>query len=273
MSILANFERFDKDGIELIIDTATGEVFYPGYNALARVASIGLVKPIQAVQAQRTVESALQPVTELGTKDAEILTTQGLRTVTLIPRQLGTKVIKRYNEKLYEQMAEAGHVVFLHKLAGYEVTTNAIKTPQTFLEAMELVVSLEKKRIEAEEQKALLTAKIEKDAPLVEYAEAVQCSDTDIDFNTFAKMIGTGRTRLFRALRELGVIMQNSTLPYQKWMDAGYFEACQEITGDGKLRPFAVITGKGQIWLKQKLGTLFAKPKSSISTLFDMDSY
>jgi phage antirepressor YoqD-like protein len=268
MSILANFERFDKDGIELVIDTATGEVFYPGYNALARVASIGLVKPIQAVQAQRTVESALEGVTDLELKDTEILTTQGLRTVTLIPRQLGTKVIKRYNEKLYEQMAEAGHVVFLHKLAGYEVTTTAIThdLPKTYLDALKCLVA-------SEEQKALLTAKIEKDAPLVEYAEAVQCSDTDIDFNTFAKMIGTGRTRLFRALRDLGVIMQNSTLPYQKWMDAGYFEACQEITGDGKLRPFAVITGKGQIWLKQKLGTLFAKPKTSISTLFDMDSY
>jgi len=268
MSILANFERFDKDGIELIIDTATGDVFYPGYKALARVASLGLANPIQVVQAKRTVESALEGVTDLELKETEILTQGGLQGVTLIPRQLGTKVIKRYNEKLYEQMAEAGHVVFLHKLAGYEVTTTEIAhdLPKTYLDALKCLVA-------SEEQKALLTAKIEKDAPLVEYAEAVQCSDTDIDFNTFAKMIGTGRTRLFRALRDLGVIMQNSTLPYQKWMDAGYFEACQEITGDGKLRPFAVITGKGQIWLKQKLGTLFAKPKTSISTLFDMDSY
>jgi phage antirepressor YoqD-like protein len=263
MSIVT-YERFDKDGIELIIDTATGDVFYPGYKALARVASLGLANPIQAVQAKRTVESVLEGVTDLGIKEAEVLTQGGLQGVTLIPRQLGTKVIKRYNEKLYEQMAEAGHVVFLHKLAGYRVTTTAIahELPQNYLEALKCLVA-------SEEQKAILTAKIEKDAPLVDYAEQVQCSESDVDFNAFAKMMGTGRTRLFRVLREMEVIMQNSTLPYQKFFDADYFECCQEITGDGKLRPYAVITGKGQIWLKQKLNHFWQEKESSQISLFN----
>lgn len=262
---IVKYERFDKDGIELIIDTVTGDVFYPGYKALARVASLGLAKPIQVIQAQRTVESALEGVTDCAIQVAEVLTQGGLQGVTLIPRQLGTKVIKRYNEKLYEQMAEAGHVVFLHKLAGYEVTTNAIAhdLPKTYLEALKCLVA-------AEEQKALLAAKIEKDAPLVDYAEAVQGSESDIDFNAFAKMMGTGRTRLFRTLRTMGVIMQNSTLPYQKWFDADYFEACQEISADGKLRPYAVITGKGQIWLRQKLNHFWSKQQKTETTLFDM---
>ena len=254
MSILANFERFDKDGIELIIDTATGKSFATA-KGYARMSG----------KDYDTIKKRCQ---RGGLESAEIPTEQGFKRGTLIPESLIVEWLPKDNPVMATQIMQLGVRVFMHKLAGYEVTTTAIahNLPKTYLDALKCLVA-------SEEQKALLTAKIEKDAPLVEYAEAVQCSDTDIDFNTFAKMIGTGRTRLFRALRDLGVIMQNSTLPYQKWMDAGYFEACQEITGDGKLRPFAVITGKGQIWLKQKLGTLFAKPKTSISTLFDMDSY
>ncbi len=66
-------------------------------------------------------------------------------------------------------------------------------------------------------------------------------------------MIGTGRTRLFRAMREAGVIMKNSTIPYQQFVDAGYFEISQEILENGKLIPFATVTGKGQLWLKKRL--------------------
>lgn len=253
MNILANFERFDKDGIELIIDTATGESFATA-KGYARMSG----KDYDAIK-KRCQRGGLE--------SAEIPTVQGFKWGTLIPESIIVQWLLKDNPTMANQIMQLGVRVFIHKLAGYEVTTTAIKheLPQSYLEALKCLVK-------SEEQKALLAAKIEKDAPLVEYAEAVQCSDTDIDFNTFAKMIGTGRTRLFRSLRDLGVIMQNSTLPYQKWMDAGYFEACQEITGDGKLRPFAVITGKGQIWLKQKLGTLFAKPKTIVPTLFDMDS-
>jgi phage antirepressor YoqD-like protein len=246
-----SLQRFDKDGIELIIDTQTGEVFYPGYNAVARVASLGLIKPIDATQAKRTIESALGTMTDIGLQEAEILTGQGLRTVSLIPRKLGTQVIKRYNQKLYDEMAEAGHVVFLHKLAGYEITSTAVKPdfkiPQTYAEAL-----LEAGRLALENER--LSAKIEQDAPLVEFANEIKASDDAIDFNTFAKMIGTGRTRLFRLMRDCGVILKDSTLPYQKWVDAGYFEVTQEIlTSNGKLIPFAMVTGKGQLWLRDRI--------------------
>lgn len=120
------------------------------------------------------------------------------------------------------------------------------KIPQTYAEAL-----LEAGRLALENEK--LSAKIEQDAPLVAFAESVQASDDSIEFNDFAKAIGTGRTRLFRLMRELDVIMKNTTLPYQRWIDAGYFEVSQEVTPDGKLRPFALVTGKGQIWLKQKI--------------------
>jgi prophage antirepressor-like protein len=135
----------------------------------------------------------------------------------------------------------------IRKTGGYQVKPSEIPSiPQTYSAAL-----LEAGRLAMELEAA--SAKIKADAPLVEYAEAVKHSDTSVEFNEFAKMIGTGRTRLFRAMREAGVIMKNSTLPYQQFIDAGYFEVSQEITDNGKLIPFALVTGKGQIWLTQRL--------------------
>ena len=118
--------------------------------------------------------------------------------------------------------------------------------PKTYAEALRLAAD-QSEKIER------LESQITKDAPKVALAEAISFSDTSVSMNEYAKMIDTGRTRLFIQLRECGVVMQNSTLPYQRWIEAGYFEVSQEILGNGKLIPFALVTGKGQIWLKQKL--------------------
>jgi hypothetical protein len=123
---MSSLTRFENDGIELVIDTTTGECFYPGYRALARICSVGLPKLIQATQVSRTIETLLEGVTEFKVVETEILTDGGFQGVTLIPRKLGTRVIKKYNENLYDSMAEAGHLVFLHQLVGYKVTSTPI---------------------------------------------------------------------------------------------------------------------------------------------------
>lgn len=136
--------------------------------------------------------------------------------------------------------------------------TGGYGLPRDYVEALKALLASEEEKILLKEQKALMASKIEQDAPLVSYAESVLPSETAIDFNSFAKMINTehtriGRTRLFRLMREMSVIMKNTTLPYQRWIDAGYFEVSQEVTEDGRLIPFALVTAKGQIWLKQKI--------------------
>jgi phage antirepressor YoqD-like protein len=122
------------------------------------------------------------------------------------------------------------------------------------LEALEALVASEKEKQLLLADNQVMAAKIDLDAPLVSYANAVEATDDAISFNAFAKMINTGRTRLFRQMRDCGVILKDSTLPYQKWVDAGYFEVSQTIeTIEGKLIPFALVTGKGQLWLHQRL--------------------
>lgn len=145
----------------------------------------------------------------------------------------------------------------IRKVGSYSIAEQP-KLPQNYLEALKaLVVS--------EEEKIVLQTKLIEAQPKIDYADAVACSDDCISMNEFAKLIGTGRTRLFKQLRELKVIMQSSTLPYQRFCDAGYFEVGQVITQYG-VEPYALVTGKGQIWLCQKLGLT---AKQSQLTLFN----
>lgn len=117
--------------------------------------------------------------------------------------------------------------------------------PQSYSEAL-----LEAGRLAQENEK--LTAQIKQSAPLVNYAQQVKLTDDLIDFNTFAKSLRWGRNRLMAKLRDLNILIKDSTLPYQQYCDRGYFEVKQEIN-NGRLYHYAVITGKGQIWLKNKL--------------------
>jgi len=177
---------------------------------------------------------------------------------TIVEREIGAtqkEVIKLSVEcfKTWAMMSqtEQGKQVRLYFLECEKIAKNAIvkptpKIPQTYAEAL-----LEAGRLALENEKLL--AQVQENKPKVDFANAIAFSEDSVDFNTYAKMIGTGRNRLMQRLRDLNILMKNSTLPYQKHCDAGYFEASQEILENGKLVPFALITGKGQLWLHQKL--------------------
>ena len=228
----SNYVRFDSEGLELVVDTFTGKA-YASKRATARMLGVD----------EKTIRKAADNYSVI---TAQVQTPGGLQGADLIPSDVVFNLAFKYNLPLAQKMGAAGANVYMLGLAGYKIAIEQPKLPQTYAQAL-----LEAGRLQLEVERQ--AAEIEANKPLVQYAESVQCSSTSIEFNEFAKMMGTGRTRLFRAMREVGVIMKNSTLPYQNWCDAGYFEVSQEITEHGKLVPFALITGKGQIWLKQRL--------------------
>jgi hypothetical protein len=120
------YQVFVNDGIELVIDER-GEAYFPGYKPLTRVCSIGLEKPIDPTQVRRTVESLIGMGTDSPIKKVEVLTSQGLRMGTLIPRKLGNRVIQKHNPSLFADMADLGSLVFLHQLCGFKIES---KLPQ-----------------------------------------------------------------------------------------------------------------------------------------------
>lgn len=98
----------------------------------------------------------------------------------------------------------------------------AFKAPTTMVEALELALE-QAKHIEA------LNTKIETDKHKVEFYDAVADSKDAITIGDAAKVLnmGVGRNRLFEILRN-NKILQNNNVPYQKYIDRGYFRVVEQ---------------------------------------------
>lgn len=115
--------------------------------------------------------------------------------------------------------------------------------------------------LKEERQARLLAEKqIEEQKPLVDFANQVSSTDDLIDMGKMAKLladenINIGRNRLFTWLRGKKILMFNN-VPYQRYIDNGYFqvkESTYKTRHDVKIQQTTFVTGKGQIWLTEKL--------------------
>lgn len=103
-----------------------------------------------------------------------------------------------------------------------------------------------------------LQAKVEADRPKVEFHDHVASAINCQGISEIAKVLGFGPHKLFRVLYDKSILMRKNRLPYQQHIDAGYFEVVERdyphpVTGEPVFYPQAVVTGKGLIWLQQKL--------------------
>ena len=141
-----SLQRFDKDGIELIIDTQTGESF-ASISGYARMSG----------KAQSTISGRLGTHRNEALKTAEILTTTGLKTVRLISEDLICKWLPKDNPELASQVLKLGVRLFLHTLAGFRVKSEAIAEVRQ-LESQIVKLNEEKQILEEliETQKAMI---------------------------------------------------------------------------------------------------------------------
>ena len=111
-----------------------------------------------------------------------------------------------------------------------------------------------------------LNERIRNDKPLVDFALHVADSEDLIDMNAMAKLaadknFNIGRTRLFRWLKEMGVLMSNN-LPYQRYIDRRLFvvkESVFEVNGLKKTYRQTFVTGKGQLFIIGLLRKYYGK--------------
>ena len=114
-----------------------------------------------------------------------------------------------------------------------------------------------------------LNERIRNDKSLVDFALHVADSEDLIDMNAMAKLaadknFNIGRTRLFRWLKEMGVLMSNN-LPYQRYIDRRYFvvkESVFEVEGMKKTYRQTFVTGKGQLFIIGLLKKYYGKEMS-----------
>lgn len=136
----------------------------------------------------------------------------------------------------------------IRKTGGYNVAQSQFKIPQTYAEAL-----LEAGRLALENEKLIAQAK-ENEPKVKAFNELMQSKDA-LDFLTFSKIIGIGRTKLFAKLRELNVLRADNT-PYQKYVDSGYFRVIESsYTQNDTTRIYVktMILPKGQKYITNKI--------------------
>lgn len=111
--------------------------------------------------------------------------------------------------------------------------------------------------IKEEEQRQLLVAQIEKDKPKVQFFDAVAGSKDSIEMGQVAKVLGIkglGRNKLFELLRE-NKVLQRDNIPYQKYVDAGYFRVLEQKytvpSGETKVNIKTMVFQKGVDYIRK----------------------
>jgi anti-repressor protein len=180
----------------------------------------------------------------------------------LIEKELGTLAVPRPCGKIWltvdclkswAMMAgtEQGKKVRNYFLECERIAKQPVKVP-TPKELAYMLIAAEDAREKAEAEAKALAAQIEADEPativgkLIESAEKGNCRIGD-----FAKFLKMGQNRYFQELRECKIIMMNSTLPYQRFLDAGYFAVTKTLS-NGLWYHVAMITPKGKTYLAKR---------------------
>lgn len=129
---------------------------------------------------------------------------------------------------------------------------NQFRIPQSLPEALQLAADLAKQNEQVSRKLAIA-------APKAEFADQIALAKRGVLLGQFAKSIGLGPVTLFRIMRELKILIpqgQNYNIPYQEFIDRGYFTIKQgtfETGEETRISHTPLITGKGEIWLQKKL--------------------
>lgn len=196
-------------------------------------------------------------------KLAQKLTAQGFKAADLTSHGFNSQATWLVIEYFaYESKADAPQAKALARTFG---TIGIIETfsqlnkpqqpqfdlPKNYLEALKCLVKVE-------EEKELLTQKIALDAPYTALGQHIEVAKGDLKVGEYGKIIGIGQNKLFGMLRDKGILSSNSSnwnVPYQKFIDAGYFRLTEKMT-PVKLETVSLITPKGQVWLQKQLSNV-----------------
>ena len=142
---------------------------------------------------------------------------------------------------------------------GIDLTFQQLQTPKPSEDRNPANLSrldIIKLALEAEEENLRLKAQIEENVPKVEFYDDVAVSKDMVTLSQFFRANGIGRNRGFKTLRDMGIIQKSSPIPYQNYIDQGYFvvKLKNRKFGDKTIQDaVTVITGKGEQFIHKKL--------------------
>lgn len=152
-----------------------------------------------------------------------------------------------------------------------EMIEQPYKLPQNYREALLQLVEQVEVNERLQSENISLNNKIEEQKPLVIFANQVGNTNDLLDMNEMAKIlkdknIDIGRNRLMKYLRKKLILMSNN-MPYQKYMNLGYFnvkEVAKEDALGVNVYPKTYVTGKGQHFIVDLLTKGVQKERGKI---------
>jgi anti-repressor protein len=110
--------------------------------------------------------------------------------------------------------------------------------------------------LEYTEKVLSLQSTIEKQAPMVAFANAVADAEDLQKIAVVAKALGVGPRKLLNFMKDDGVLMRDG-LPFQHHLDAGRFRVIEvpytDAQGNKRMRPATRVTARGLTFLQQRV--------------------
>jgi anti-repressor protein len=171
----------------------------------------------------------------------------GMQELTLINESdLYSLVLKSdtKNSKQFQEWVTEKVLPSIRKTGSYSV----IPKKELSIEEMTLLVIQNMQSKIADQSRQLELQK-----PKVEFADKISTTENAVSIGDYAKVIGWGQNKLFSQLRDLK-ILNDSNIPYQKFIDAGYFKVIEWILEKKNQAKFkTLITGKGQLYIAERI--------------------
>ena len=177
-----------------------------------------------------------------GEQSVSVINESGLYSAILRSRKPEAKVFKKW--------VTSEVLPSIRKTGGYQLPS--LKVPQSFAEALRLAADQAE---QIEHQKLVIAIQ----APKAAFADRIASADKGTLLGNFAKTVGIGPKNLFKVLRDARILMSGGNrhnLPYQEYIERGYFEVTErtyEVNYETRIAFTPLITGKGQQWLTGRL--------------------
>lgn len=177
------------------------------------------------------------------TQMANFVSEDGLYDVILDSRKPSARAFRKWvtSEVLPQIRRTGGYVPLEEQDDEKTILAKAVRILNRTLEQKDVLLRRKEELLEAQR-------------PKVEFADALTAGDGCILMSELAKLLTrngfvTGRTRLYRWMREHGYIFKRSTEPIQMWVERGIFAQSVTVikTNHGsEERVTTKVTGKGQ---------------------------
>lgn len=131
-----------------------------------------------------------------------------------------------------------------------KINITSYSLPVTFAEALRQLA-------DKEEEKEAMQKQLEAQRPAVDFYEAVTNSNDTLDMLEVAKILGKGRTKLFKFLRDEKILMsEKDNLPYQQYIDNGHFKVIEnkfEKQGKTYISKKVLVYQKGVEFIQKRI--------------------